>query len=174
VCAGRCPDGELRHVETLFDKRQASQQSLARVGIRRRVFLAGKRRVCLNQRSNGKYTAHRTESGTLSRRGGNFRRQFGDVLCLRQGKCRTVRAPSKPETRPWRLRRRRLSLRRRRGRLSLRGRRWRLSLRRRRLQVRRLLLWRLLWLRRLQWIILLDMDTKGLGLQLLVSVYTCV
>jgi len=38
-------------------KKQASQQSLACVGIGRRVFLAGKRRVRLNQRSDGEYIA---------------------------------------------------------------------------------------------------------------------
>jgi hypothetical protein len=39
--------GELRHVEALFEKKQTSQPSLTRVGIRRRISLDGKRRVRL-------------------------------------------------------------------------------------------------------------------------------
>jgi hypothetical protein len=66
-----CPKrtGELRHVEALF-KKQTSEQNLTCVGIRRRISLDGKRRVRLNQRSDGEYTADFTgsESRNLSRR----------------------------------------------------------------------------------------------------------
>ena len=70
------PDGgRLRHVETPF-KKQTSESSLTRVGFCRRVSLDGRRRVRLNQRSVGQYTADFTESesGNLSRRRGNLRR----------------------------------------------------------------------------------------------------
>ena len=39
----------------------ATEQSLTRVGIRRRISLDGRRRLRLNQRSDGQYTADRTE-----------------------------------------------------------------------------------------------------------------
>jgi hypothetical protein len=52
----------LRHVEALFEKKQTSEQSLTRVGIRRRITLNGRRRVCLNDRGDGKYTADLRDS----------------------------------------------------------------------------------------------------------------
>jgi hypothetical protein len=59
-----CPKrtGELRHVEALFEKKQTSEQNLTCVGIRRRISLDGKRRVRLNERSDGEYTADLTAS----------------------------------------------------------------------------------------------------------------
>src|ERR1700743_3731240 len=83
--------GELCHAKALFHS-QASEQSLTRFGVCRRISLDRKRCVRLNQRSVSECTIALAEARNLSCRGGNFRRQLGDVPCLRQGKCRTTTA----------------------------------------------------------------------------------
>jgi len=86
--------GELCHAEALFH-RQASEQSLTRPGVCRHVSRNGKRCVRLNQRSVGELITALAEARNPSWRGGNLRRQFGDVPCLRQGKYRTTTAVAK-------------------------------------------------------------------------------
>jgi hypothetical protein len=83
--------GELCHAEALF-QRQASEQSLTCLRVCRHVSHDGKRCVRLNQRSVGEYVTAIAEARNPSWRGGNLRRQFGDVLCRRQGKCWTTTA----------------------------------------------------------------------------------
>jgi hypothetical protein len=57
--------GELCHAKALFH-RQASEQSLIRLGVCRHVSLDGKRCVRLNERSVGEYVTALTEARTLS------------------------------------------------------------------------------------------------------------
>ena len=82
---------------------KAPEGSRTGVGSRRRVFVAGGRRIRSNRAGSG-YTVvgHRTASRNHPQRGGNLRRQPGDILCLRQGKRRI--APTRRTSGP-RLRR---------------------------------------------------------------------
>ena len=76
---------------------KASEDGLAGVGGRRRVVVAGGQ--CIRGRywsSNGYSVAgHGSASRNRSRRRGNLRRQLGDVLCLRQGKRRSIPTQSR-------------------------------------------------------------------------------
>jgi hypothetical protein len=114
---------------------KASEDSLTGMGGRRYVLGDGGRRIggsCPDCECT--IARHRTTSRHYARRGGNIRRQLGDVLCLRQGNPRNARPTTGQGLRRlrrqvrWRLQGRRLrrQVRRRmrlqRMRLQMRGR----------------------------------------------------
>ncbi len=90
--------------ETTVDA-EASDDSPARIGGRRGVLGDGGRRIG-GSCADGEWSVarRRTASRVRSRRGGNLRRQPGDVLRLRQGRPIARRTPA---VRPERLQRRR-------------------------------------------------------------------
>src|SRR6476619_2325383 len=86
---------------------EAKATGMRRTVIERRrvIVVAGKRRIRGNRSARSGYAdaEHHSEQRNHFRRRGNRRCQLGDVLCLRQGECRNIRAGR--ATSPWRLRR---------------------------------------------------------------------